>query len=215
MMIGGDDEVDHGGVVVMMMMMMMMMMMVTTTAQLPLLVLQISMPKWLIQKDRQTKVERRRNSLQEVKGSELPGKLLCVHFSPSYDWIIWLKCQHPLTSTQSKNLQEGYPNFICCCGPGKKCASQTTCIAKIIWWRFHCNRSSMSSSEKDIHPQVEVQICPLFVGISVMDRNEQQQIKGRRNKSQTKRLSSRVMLKTINFPFHCTAESTLLPNGYI
>ena len=36
------------------------------------------MPKWLIQKDRQTKVERRRNSLQEVKGSELSRKLLSI-----------------------------------------------------------------------------------------------------------------------------------------
>lgn len=94
----------------------------------------------------------------KLKGAGIPSKKSKVVNSPgsscqsifhnSYDWIIWPQNANTLSPAHKfKPTGRLYPNFICCCGPGKTCASQTTCIAKIIWWRFHCNRSSMSSSE--------------------------------------------------------------------
>ena len=160
----------------------------------------------------------------KLKGAGIPSKKSKVvnspgsswiHFSQSYDWIIWPQNANTLSPAHNLKPTRRLPKLHLLSWARKK-----MCIPNHLHSKDHLVAFPLQSIFnvklwKDIHPQVEVQICPLFVGISVVDRNEQQHIKGRRNKSQTKRLSSQVMLTTINFPFHCIAESTLLPNGYI
>lgn len=75
----------------------------------------------LVQKDRKAKVEGSGDALEEIEGGELSRKLLTL--------------RKLATSCDSQAGASNEP-------------SARTCMAKIIWCRFHCRRSSMSSSEK-------------------------------------------------------------------